>query len=573
MAYFKNNMPFLNRGDKVWKTIPDKNGMLEVDLRQSANNDAPFRRKALKTDSSNIKQVLDITHSNVGKYFNGMAYNLFYYRMILPKTTYDFGIITGDKVEKFTVFNGYPNEVVLNSISLRNLSGVEIRSESGTLPIRIPPFRSVDLRILLSSQGSSKLDGSFVMRFSNGDTLSVNIRGSRLILWNIRPNWTNTIKEQFEYKTDVLTSYNKKEQRRGFMTQPRRRYSYVANPNANVLMNLRNIIHGWHDKPFMLPIWWQPAKLERVTRQGSKQIILTDNEQYDFVKGGSLVLWIDEFTNEVCEIKEINGNRIEFDAPVSRDYYPLNTTVYPCVQTRLNDEFELTNLTSTAGELHIEMNAVMQAMRIKMPDDLQADATFKGIEVLERKPNWADDVSETYNGAFGVLDYGYGVRQYYSRNVPSLVVRKMEFLAANISEIRWWKAFIQRQKGALKSFIVPTHTFDAILVDDVAVNATQLVFRDDYLSTVVKESAERKYLRVKTAEKVYYFTIKSLRNSADTVVVTLNETVPELIRAKDVQHIQFMQRMRFASDNVEIEYVTRKVAKLSLSLQQVREYT
>ena len=98
-----------------------------------------------------------------------------------------------------------------------------------------------------------------------------------------------------------------------------------------------------------------------------------------------------------------------------------------------------------------------------------------------------------------------------------------------------------------------------------------MVFRDDYLSTIVRASRERKYLRVKTAKKVYYFSVNALKQSGSDVSITIEERLSEKLEAKDVQQISFMQRMRFASDNVEIEYVSRNVARLHLTLQQVRE--
>lgn len=571
MAYLQNNvnMPFLS-GDKVWQTIPTQNGIEEISYK-AFNQDAPFARKNYKTDAQNKVNPLNIYHTdNGGKYLNESAFALFYNRMLASKTVYDFGIITSGKAEKFNVFNGYPNPVNLTSITLVDLSGVEVTALDGTFPITIPPYRSVDLRLHISPQGLARLNGKFILNFSNGDKLTLSVKGSRLVLWNIRPNWTRSVKEQFEYKTDILTSYNKKEQRRGFLVQPRRRVSYTANPSQAVLMALRNILHGWQDKAFMLPLWWQPAKLSNPTVTGAYSLSVQDIDKYDFVQGGSLVVWINEFSNEVFEIERINGNEIILGSPISR-VNDLNARIYPVIQVRMNEEMALKALTSTTGELDIEASAVMQSLKVKMPENYTADASYKGVEVLERKPNWANELSETYAATVGEVDFGYGVRQYYARNIPSLVTKELHFVANGYEDILWWKAFIHRQKGALKSFLVPTHTFDAKMLYDAPISSRSLIFRDDYLSTIVRESQERKYLRVKTDKKVYYFTINSVKDSNQNVSITLEETLGEEIRAADVRQISFMQRMRFASDSVEIEYLTRNAAQLSLTLQQIRE--
>lgn len=571
MAYLQNNvnMPFSNGAD-VYQSIPVENGISEV--HQSAfNKEAPFARVTAKTDGIASVNPLDIKHALTGKYLNQNSYHLFYYRIIASKSVYDFGIVTGDKAETFNVFNGYPEPITLNSITEIDISGVSIVSSDGKFPITIQPFRSIDLRMQLSSQGSAQLNGSFVLNFSNGDTLTLSVKGSRLVLWNVKPNWGNAVREQFEYKTDIMTSYNKKEQRRGFMTQPRRRISYSAIVEKMALMNLRNMLHGWQDKIFMMPLWWQPARLAKSVTSGSTQVVLSGNEKFDFVVGGSFVIWLDEKNNEVLEIKAVDGNNITLGSPISNSFDE-NTLAYPSVKVRMNEEMAITANSSTVASLDVEAIVIMQNLNIKMPEKAsQIEAMYNGVEVLERNPNWAEELNETYTATVDTLDYSYGVQQWLTRNVPSLVTREMQFVAKSYDDILWWKAFIHRQKGALKSFIVPTHTFDISIENDALQGSNSLLFRDDYISTIVKTSNERKYLRVKTKKKVYYFTVTSVKNSNQDVSVTIAETLNETIFKEDVLQISFMQRMRFAGDAVEIEYISRNVAKLSLTLQQVRE--
>lgn len=571
MAYLSKNMPFsLDGGAQSPRLLNAKYGIQNI-TSKSFNQDADFKRRFLKANSETKDYTFDVFHIETGKYITYNSFGMFYNRLIASKSLYNFGVITDDKTDKFHVFNGYKHPVTLDKVVLKNLTGVRVLSNQGTFPVTITPYRSVDLRLFVGSSGSAQIDGSATLHFSNGDTLTIQIKGVRLILWNVKPNWTESVKEQFEYKTDILTSYNKKEQRRGFMMQPRQRYSYTANVTNNHLMQLRNMLHGWQDKAFMMPFWWQPARLEADVPAGATKIRLRDFEQYDFVRGGSIVIWVDSNMNEVLQIKEINGNELEFIAPISQAFSK-DTIVYPATTVRLNPEMQLVNNSSTVSTIDIEAVVVQQDMKIPMPETpYQPEATYKGVEVLERKPNWASELSETYQSTIGEIDYGYGVREWLSRDIPSLTQRELEFVAKSYSSILWWKAFIHRQKGALKSFIVPTHTFDAVMVNDAERGENVLVFRDDYFSTIVRASRERKYLRVKTAKKVYYFSVNALKQSGSYVSITIEEKLDEKLEAKDVQQISFMQRMRFASDDVEIEYVSRNVAKLHLTLQQVRE--
>lgn len=508
-------------------------------------------------------------HINTGKYLLEREYGEFYYRMIPSKTLYNFGIITGDKSEKFYIFNGYDYEVHVSSVTLNGLTGIEIVPEKGGYPISIPPYRSRYMRIQLSANGSAVLNGSFTLHFSNGDSLTMHIKGSRLILWNFPPNWNEPLSEQFEYKTDIITSYNKKEQRRGFLTQPRRKITYTSAPHDGLIMQLRNLLYGWQDKVFMMPLWWQPAKLARRAVTGATELHLSGFEDFDFVQNGSMVLWKSPEYNEVLEIDNITNGVVRLGAQLNLPFEE-GATVYPAVIVRISPEMILQVVTSSVGVVEIEANVVQQSLKFRMPEK-QATTTFNGIEILDKKPNWADDVSETYNATIDELDFGYGVRDYILRDVPSLMQKEMNFVAKSYSEILWWKAFIQRQKGALKSFLVPTHTIDAKLENDVLKGQSTFQFRDDYFSTVVRYTKDKQYLRVKYGEMVYYFTIIGVKNEDNRAIVEIKEPVPETIFASKVESISYLQRMRFAGDAVQIEYITRTVANISLTLQQVRE--
>ncbi len=571
MAYIKPSlfMPLSVNGQP--KTLPDRYGVIDVSI-DVFNQDVDYKRLKYKTDSQDRSFPLTAHHytQSKGKYLNERAFGMFYYRMISSKPSYNFGIITGDKSEIFQVFNGYPEKVTLTSVTLNNLDGVTVVANDGSFPVVVPPYRSVDLRLILSSTGSAQINGSFTLNFSNGDTLTLNVSGSRLVLWVFQPDWSNPVSEQFEYKTDIITSYNKKEQRRGFMVQPRQRIAFDGFVGFENAMLMRNVLHGWQDKAFMMPLWWQVARLAENVLSGATEITIKNNNSYNFVDGGSIVLWRSETDNEVLEIKSISGNVIKLTAPVSGEFY-VGTVVYPSVQVRVNQELRITANNAQVASYSVDFDVVHQHLRFKMPinDDFPQ---HNGIEVLEKKSNWAEDVSETHKAHANEIAYSTGVSLWFNRSSPNLIQREATFVAKTYQEILWWKAFIQRRRGALKSFLLPTQTFDNVIMNDIQPNQREISLKDLMLSSVVKNSSERKYIRVKTTKNVYYFTVSAV--NADTsgrVVLTTENAYQDLISVKDVVSVSFMLRARFASDTVEIKYLNRNVAEITAVFQQIRE--
>ena len=565
-------MAYIRNGLVVWPdVIPEKYRYRTFNSELSGYPIFPkvVRLKGTVTTDSAPIQMLPMES---GKYLNQGAFAQFYYHLIPSTTGFSLGVVTGDKVEKMYVFNGFFEDVSITNIKLNNLFGVEVKVKgSPTLPVAIKPLSSVEFEIKISSKGSAVVDGTVELSFSNGYKNTIRFEGTRLILWKFQPNWVQSVREQFEYKTDIMTSYSRKEQRRGFMVQPRRRMAFTCNPNRNGLQDLRNIIHNWQNKAFMMPLWWQNPKLVNPASKGDKEITIDNIGLYDFVVGGSLTLWQSQTLNEVLEIAAIDGNKITLATAISYDFLA-SATVYPSYVARLPEEVELSVITSELGEIELEAVADQSQLKIKMPESgFTPDKTYKGVEVLERKPNWVDPLTETYQAKIEELDYGYGVRQYLPHQSPSLVQREMQYLLTSYQDIVWWQAFIHRQKGALKSFYVPSHACDLRLVADIKFGEAKMYVSDEYFSKIVGNSRERQLLRLQTKQKVYYLTVLSVQGVSEGALLVVDIPFDANIPIQDVTQISFMQRMRFASDTVEFDYQTHDKAILNIVLQQLRE--
>lgn len=511
---------------------------------------------------------IDVAHIEIGKYKGLTSYDNLYYRILPNKVNFNFGIITGEKGEVFSLWNGFEHSVTLTSIENNNASGVSVVPINNRLPITIAPYRSVLLQMYLSANGAATIDGSFIFHFDDGSKARINVYGSRLVLLNVVPNWESNFVETFEYKTNILTSYNKKEQRRSLLSQPRRKFRYNALIQGEVLMQLRNKLHGWHNRAFMLPLWYQMGKLVSGGQVGSTQIEVAESK-YDFVAGASICIWQDYNQNELFEIVSVSGTTLTLNAPIAHNFVA-GAKVFPCLTVRMSDQQSITNATNTVAHMEFELTADQATIKLPMPTR-PVEAEYKGVEVLERKPNWAKDVSDELQAAVNVVDYSYGIQQWFAKESPSLATRKQTYLLRNYDDILWWKAFIHRQLGALKSFYVPSWTKDLVKVGDYIAGSTYLDVRDDNLSTIVAGSGERKILRIVAENVIYYLTVTAIKAINGVARLELETPINVTIFEQQFTQLSFMQRCRLASDEVAFNYVTRDKVELSLNLQQIRE--
>lgn len=531
-----------------------------------------FIPQPISTSSHNLNLPIDVVSYNTGKYLNEAAYGNFYYRLISNKNLFTLGAITGDKTEDFYVFNGYAEPVSITEISMSNLDGVEILSQNGNdvvLPLTLVPYRSAYLKLHVSASGSSSLNGSFEVVLSNGERVEVYVTGTRVILLNVMPNWAEGLSEVFEYRTDILTSFNKKEQRRSLMSQPRRKISYTGLVQGELHNQLKNKLFSWQDKALSVPLWYQQTTLLGPAKIGSYSLVV-DVKKYDFQVGANLCIWVDFNNVEVLEITAIDGNNLTLKAPLSNNY-DAGVWVYPTLEVHLEDSVSLRHHTSTVGEIDFELTADIHRTKMKMPTLYQADMTYDGLEVLLRKPNWAENIEDEYEAAVDIVDYGYGVQRWFNRNTPSLATRSMTFVAKTYDEILWFKSFIHRNKGAFKSFIVPSWTDDVRLNEPYGEGSLTLRVRGDNLPLTADDFRDKKYLRVNTAKGVYYLTISGISIDDKGVVITTTSSMNVNLEVNEVINISFMAKYRFASDEIGCSLLTRDTAEFNFKLKQLRE--
>lgn len=489
------------------------------------------------------------------------------------------GFIVSDTTTELQVYNSHLVEQKLVRVDLINLEGISVAEATGKPPINLAPLRTKKIVLEISLYGSTKIDGKAVLRFENGQIVTINLKGTRGLIWNVEPNWDEPLREKFAYKTDVIVSYNKNEQRRGFMSQPRRGFSHMATPTHKLLSTMRNVLYAMHNKPILCPVWWQPVRLRETCIKGSTRLECVDLAGADALQTGSMILlWNNPFDYELAVISSFDGNDILLQASVSRTFYA-TAVCYPSVDIRLDPIVTSTNLASAVSFMDISADVIGKMNNIgKLSGAEDGLEMLNGVEVLSKRPNWAEEIVEKNQSDVTIIDYGFGSKAWFNRGVSSMVSRELTFLSKTRVETAWWRRFIQRQKGQLKSFYVPTETKDLVVANDIRSTINSLlptpkaIDVEDYrVSAMLRNATDRKFLRIRAKGKSHFFTIERVEALGENARIHVKEEIPITILKEDVTSACFVQRMRLASDDIEIEHITSTVAKIKLSLQQVKE--
>ena len=489
------------------------------------------------------------------------------------------GLIVSDTTAELQVYNSYLVEQKLVKVDLVNLEGISVAEATGKPPVNLAPLRTKKIILAVSLYGSTKIDGKAILRFENGQIITINIKGTRGLIWNIEPNWDEPLRERFAYKTDVIVSYNKNEQRRGFMSQPRRSFSHMATPSYALLSTMRNVLYAMHNKPILCPIWWQPMRLRETFVRGATRLKCVDLSGVDTLQTGAmLLLWNNPFDYELAVISSVEGNDILLQTSLSRTFYA-TAVCYPSVDIRLDPTVTSTNMTSAVSFMDISADIIGKMNDIgKLSGNDDSLERLNGVEVLTKRPNWSEEMVERNQSDVTIIDYGFGSKAWFNRGVSSMVSRELTFTSRTRAETAWWRRFIQRQKGQLKSFYVPSDTKDLIVTNDILSTINNqvpvpkaVVVEDHRVSAMLKNASNRNFLRIRAKGKSYFFTIDRIEKLGENARIHVKEEIPITIPKEDITSACFVQRMRLASDDIEIEHVTSTVAKIKLNLQQVKE--
>lgn len=489
------------------------------------------------------------------------------------------GHIVSETTTELEVYNSHLVEQKLVKVDLINLEGISVAEVTGKPPINLAPLRTKKIVLDVSLYGATKIDGKVILRFENGQIVTINLKGTRGLIWNVEPNWGEPLREKFSYKTDVIVSYNKNEQRRGFMSQPRRSFSHMATPSYALLSTMRNVLYAMHNKPILCPIWWQSIRLRESLIKGATRLKCVDLSGVDTLQAGAtIILWNNPFDYEFGVIDSIDGNDIVLQTSVARTFYA-TAICYPSVDIRFDPTVTSTNMTSAVSFMDISADIIGKQNNIgKLSGHEDGLEMLNGAEVLTKRPNWSDEIVERNQSDVTIIDYGFGAKAWFNRGVPSMASRELTFVARSRVETAWWRRFIQRQKGQLKSFYVPTETKDLVVVNDILSTVNRkvpipkaIVVEDYRVSSMLKKADNRSFLRIRTKDNSYFFTIERIEKLGENARIHVKEEIPVSILKEDITSACFVQRMRLASDDVEIEHVSSTVAKIKLTLQQVKE--
>jgi len=460
----------------------------------------------------------------------------------------DLGNVISLQTLTLSVWNAFRRSETLNAFTPDNDEGITV-SGVPTLPSSIPALRELTITFEVDISGPPTIAASYAFDWETVDK-TVTIAGSRITAWSFIPDWSNGIIERLQWQTDVLQSFDMREQRRAMRIAPRKTFEFDMFLSDAERRYAEASIWGWGARVWALPIWTDGQELSASLPAGSTSISI-DTTTRDFKAGGLAMILGDAFNFETLEILSVASGSITLPRPTARTW-PTGTRVYPAREARLDESVGLQRWTRDVSTSRI-------TFRLVEPVDNTASGgvtTYRGYPLLTREPNWIAEPTIDLQRKLAQIDNLTGVRYFDDESGLPSQVQRMRWMLTSRTEIEEVRQLLYAMRGRQGAAWVPTWTNDLSIVSTVDLSGTAIDVAYCGYTKQIAASTGRRDIRIALANGtvLYRRITTSTELSSTTERLSIDTALGVTVQPSDVAMISYIALMRLDVDEVDIAY-------------------
>ena len=511
--------------------------------------------------------VITMYPESLPGHFVRTFFNDWYERIHFIPVTLELGNLISDQSRDVLVWNAYLSDIAFTSFALTNGDGIAVTEPAAT-PFNALPLSISTYIVTVQTEGPPTILAT-MQWVIGGESYSVPITGRRTVVWPFEPNWSSPVDETLEWLTYIESSFDRTEQRFAGRADPRRIIEYNAQIVYTSSQLYENIMFGWSNRLFAVPLWQEKSLLGSAVIAGDT-VVLVNTENRSFVPGSLLVILSSPTSYEAAEIDSVASGSVVLKKGLDRSW-PAGTPVFPSMVGRMEQANSARRVAEDKIEAPVRFIGSPAETDARIPS-VAAGVTEGGVEVFTEGTNWGSPMSVNYESDFNVIDSDKGTFSLRQRSEWPLVTRGHEWLLESADEATQLRAFFGRRRGRLVPAWIPSATIDFTLVEPVVVtDAVITVTNNDYGQFVNKHPARRNVLIQLRGGVNLLREIDSYTDNGDgTALLGLTTSVGLNIQPSQVRRISFIGLYRMASDAVTFSWKTGEVAVVQTSFALTR---
>lgn len=425
----------------------------------------------------------------------------------------------------------------------------------------VPPYTfqvsgSKIINAIISNDAYPEIDTIVVFNFDHGSSRSIKVVAQLLLFDRKIPD--STVEEQYNWLTNILTSFNGTEQRISIRGAPRRVINATFRlENDDQITRFQELIYKGNNTSIGVPMWQYASGLRNNVNIGTN-IFDVDLAMADVRPGDSfLIVDLGNDANfEVFTVSLVGLSSFTTLVTSGKNFKAGRAIIVPLMIGKIQDNSNI-KIDTVWGETTLtveDSNSHLLVTRPNTPGNLVT--MFDGYPVLDRVPlSTANEMSTINNAELIDYDVGRTVKKI-NWSTPKLSISRQFVLQRlqTVNELDYWKEFMQAVNGSQRPFLMRTFGRD-LEIDQTSSSLTNsIVILGKFYGDSLFQRESHKRLIFHTNQGIHYRKILSVSVDTVTKKTTLNlETpLPNLVSA--ITHIEFALKMRLTNDQISLTH-------------------
>lgn len=496
----------------------------------------------------------------------GHAFKRDYYNRIhiLPAVI-ALGSVLGVQSRAVEVWNAYFEPRDFQALEVTNDSGTALDPVTATAPVIIATLRSLRYVLTVAAAGPATIAASYRFQFDVGD-FYLTVTGQRTAIFALPPNWANPVIERLKWLTYVMQSINGKEQRISRRQIPRRTWEFTVDAYLENYQMLDSLLVGWQGRLYAFPIWTEAEYLKDPYTAGATEIYVnTDNTDYH--EGGYAIITSGPMKNEAVQIAGLGSGIISLTKPLDRSWAG-DAKIAPARIGRLATELEVRKPTGRIAHATVIFDVDDISEETAVPEA----TTYRGVELVLRKPNRAEDVTVLYKRLQRRSDNDEGVIDVEDNASRNFTVRSYEYLMRNRAAVKQFRQWMHARQGQLKPFWMPVWEMNLDIIKPTTAVDTAITIRANGFNTLLQIDSTRKHIAMlhKNGNWLYRQVLQyGPGDNEDEEMAYLDGNVAYASQPGDWIYVTFIEYAVVNSDEVEIAYLKDDAATARIATRSV----
>lgn len=497
-------------------------------------------------------------------YIIGSWTSRFYNRIVITPPVVTLGAVSAAQRIRVKVWNAWLVSQTLTAITITGGEGITLGGPA--LPLRFNRLALHTWQLDVSADGPDVIDCQVTWSFAGLPPVTLAVTGSRTVSWLMTPDWSDSLTETLEWKTDVHQSQTGAMQRVARRLSPRRMFEFRVTAQGAHRQRLEQQLYRYASRTWTLPVF-PDAQLLNVPVVADSLSLPVQSEGRDFRRGGmALICHGDLFTRqrETVEIGEITDHALMLARPLQHSW-PAGSQVIPLRSARLTDPARISRLSD--GVLQAQVRFMLsEHSDFSTPHGLPV---YRHFPVLEPGSDWSRDLTSELQHLMASVDNDTGIVFHQDMAGRPFVLQSHHWLMSGRHEQSRIRALLYYLRGRQRPLWVSSQCSDMEPVNNI--NGSHV----DIAWAGISDDGPlpgRQDIRIETTLGVFYARM--------TAAVLLNDHQERLsldcqlsISRDDILKMSWLSLCIQGSDSVAWEHKTDSagVASLSLTFQGVRD--